>query len=117
MNFFRFPKIARLIAAVLLLACLALSIGCVPIAISRQTVPISFVAREGTNEVVRVKKAPSWIFATGDAHQSIGKVRVSSGKTSSIGLTDLDQQTTTTNLPALLEAATAGAVRGFRAGQ
>ena len=109
-------KLGRLLAAALFAALSLLGAGCIqPIAISRQTVPISFVSRQGTNEIVRIKKATSWIIATGDARNEIGKVRVSSGKTSSIGLTDIDQQTTTTNLSALLEAATAGAVRGLGA--
>lgn len=62
-----------------------------------------------TNGVVTVTTAKAWTLAIGDARQVIEKSRASAGKTSSVGMEGLEQETTATNAVNLVEKI-AGAV-------
>ena len=59
-------------------------------------------AGEVTHEI-RDMRTPG-ILAWGDAKAFIEKLRMSNGKTQSIGLSGFDTETTTTNLPAVMKA-------------
>ncbi len=51
-----------------------------------------------TNGVVTVTSATSRILAVGDAKSTVDRVRASAGKTSSVGLSGVDNNATATNV-------------------
>lgn len=68
-----------------------------------QSVTTTVTTTNGTIET-RESKATGWAFL--DAKQSFEKLRVSNGKTQSIGLAGAEQETSTTNAAATLDALT-----------
>jgi len=59
-----------------------------------------------TNGVVEVRTIKSTAVAWGDARQTIEKLKVSNGKTQSIGLDGTESNATSTNIAANLQALT-----------
>lgn len=60
----------------------------------------------GTNGVLEVRSTTSKAVAWGDARQVLEKLKVSNGKTQSIGLDAAESSTSTTNIGANLQALT-----------
>ena len=83
----------------LLIACACFT-GC---ARMTEVLHSTITSTNGTVEV-RDSKASGWVF--GDSKNSLDKMRVSNGKTHSIGLSGMEQETTTTNIAASLDAMT-----------
>jgi hypothetical protein len=83
--------------------------GCPGCAIVRQTATTTTTTPEG---VQTVTVARSTILAAGDARQTVDRVRASAGKTSSVGASGVDQETTSTNAVDLVERVVRAAVQG-----
>lgn len=84
----------------LLLSIVCLAAGC---ARMTQTLSSSTVT---TNGVVEAKTTKVTAWAVWDAKNTIDKLRVSNGKTHSIGLSDQEQVSHSTNVAATLDALT-----------
>lgn len=96
---FPVPRSAfRVSAAALLLIAWLSSSGCARMS---QTLSTTLTHTNGTVEI-RSSKAAGWAFW--DAKQTLEKLRVSNGKTHSIGLTGAEQETSSTNAAATLDA-------------
>lgn len=90
------------------LCVLPLFIVCSGCAVVAQT---STSRPDGTNGVVTVAK--SRIIAFGDARQMVDKVRASAGKTSSVGASGVDQESSLTNAATIISATAEGVTRGL----
>ena len=84
----------------LLTAVAMLSSGCARLT---QTLSTTTVLTNGVVET-RVSKATGWTLL--DSKNSLDKLRVSNGKTHSIGLSGMDQESSSTNTAATLDAVT-----------
>jgi len=87
-----------LIGACALCALLAAVNGC---AVVRQR---AVTETHGTNGLVEIKRSGSTVVAIGDAKNTVDKIRATAGKTASIGLSGVENEATTTNLAADLNA-------------
>jgi hypothetical protein len=83
----------------LLLTLLALT-GC-----ARMTQTLSTTTHY-TNGIVEIRTSKATGWALWDAKQTLEKLRVSNGKTHSIGLTGVEQEASSTNAAATLDAVT-----------
>ena len=82
------------------LCLLALACGCDTIT---QRLTTQRTLADGT---VEIQSTYSRVSAKWDAKQTVEKMRVSNGKTQSVGVSGLDQESTTTNLAGNLRALT-----------
>ena len=84
---------------ILLLAAMVASLtGC-----AYTTQRISTESR-GTNGLVEVRTTKNRAYAWGDARQVIEKLKLSNGKTQSVGVNNLDESASTTNIASNLQA-------------
>ncbi len=94
--------------AIAVVSILALGSGC---AFNRQYATTT--STNPTNGVVSVTLAKSTTVAVGDAKQVIEKTRASAGKTSAVGASGLEQETTTGNIATNIQAVT-GLIQALR---
>jgi len=88
----------------------ALFTGCASI---NQTLDSELRHPDGT---VEIKRTQSRATAFWDAKQTLEKLKVSNGKTHSVGLTGVDNESSGTNAVNLIEAIVRGAVQGVAGG-
>lgn len=88
-----------------LLCLLALACGCDTIT---QRLTTQRTLADGT---VEIQSTYSKVSAKWDAKQTVERLRVSNGKTQSVGVSGLDQEATSTNATHLIEAVVGAAIR------
>lgn len=58
----------------------------------------------GTNGLVEIRTTKNRAMAWGDARQTIEKLKLSNGKTQSVGVSELNESASTTNMASNLQA-------------
>jgi hypothetical protein len=64
-----------------------------------------------TNGVVETRETTSQLSTLFDSKQSVEKLRLSNGKTQSIGVTGVDQESSATNLVHIIDAVISAAIK------